>query len=287
MNSSVAHFAREIGPARFFRRTLLWQVRKRILRRAYVMRMPTGGTIMLPPTTSGSAIYITSCDIDWGGERTLASLLSADGIFIDAGAHIGYYALYMAPRVREVWAFEPDPEILPVLRANCARCRNVRVIPKALSNVARLLPFLVGQGGTSRFTAEGTDRAIQVEATTLDGEWQAAGRPTVTALKVDVEGHDLDVLLGAEQVVRTNQALVFTEMNNRTRLPELWRWLDALQYQAWAYTRSRPGDPEIFLSRFGTAQAAQERYWTMIFLVPQRLATTFESLGSSSRPAHE
>jgi hypothetical protein len=119
-----------------------------------------------------------------------------------------------------------------------------------------------------------------VEATTLDDHWQKAGRPAVTAMKVDVEGHDLDVLLGAERMVRANQPLVFTEMNNRARLSELWQWLKNHKYQAWAYTRSRPGDPAVCFSRLASPQAAEERYWTMVFLVPERLETIFESLRS-------
>lgn len=239
------------------------------------MPMPTGGTIILPPTTSGSAIFITECNIDWGGERTLASLLSSDGIFIDAGAHIGYYSLYMAPRVKLVWAFEPDPAILPSLLCNCNRRPNVRVTSKALSSGPGNLPFVVGSYGTSRLASGRESGSIEVEVTTLDSEWRAAGEPAVTAIKIDVEGRDLDVLLGGISLIQKCQPLIFTEMNNRSCLDELWSWLKIQKYQAWAHTRERPGASGVRLDYFASRQKAEERYWTMLFLVPLRLQEEF------------
>jgi hypothetical protein len=50
----------------------------------------------LPPLDRfASEAYITGADVDWESERLLFSLLGKQGVFLDIGAHIGYYALYM------------------------------------------------------------------------------------------------------------------------------------------------------------------------------------------------
>ena len=54
--------------------------------------------------------------------------------FLDIGSHIGYYAAYLAPRVRCPYAFEPDPRNLPALHEYARLATNIRVIEMAVSS---------------------------------------------------------------------------------------------------------------------------------------------------------
>ncbi len=50
----------------------------------------------------------SGANTDWGSEALLMRHLEPDSVFIDVGAQVSYYALYAAPLVRKVYAFEPD-----------------------------------------------------------------------------------------------------------------------------------------------------------------------------------
>ena len=126
-------FIKEVGPLRWTCRTFIRQFYKRILRRDQQMRLPTGETITLPISDhSATETFITHANIDWGTEQLLFALLQRRGIFLDIGAHIGYYSLYMLPRATEVYAFEPDPRVRQLLEANVSHQPKINVIPWAV-----------------------------------------------------------------------------------------------------------------------------------------------------------
>ena len=103
-------FIKEVGPFRWVFRTVVRQFYKRIVKRDHTMRLPTGEWITLPVSNHfASEAFVTHGDVDWGSERLLEALLSRKGVFLDVGAHIGYYSLYVLPRVLAVYSFEPDP----------------------------------------------------------------------------------------------------------------------------------------------------------------------------------
>lgn len=50
-----------------------------------------------------------------------------------------------------------------------------------------------------------------VEATTIDDEWNRLGRPPVSVIKIDVEGGEYDVLLGARECIAAQRPSILTE----------------------------------------------------------------------------
>ena len=115
-------FIRDVGPLRWAWRTARRQFYKRILCRDHRMQLPTGQWMTLPIVDHfASEAFITNADVDWGSEQLLFSLLGGKGAFLDIGAHIGYYSLYMLPRVEAVYAFEPDPRVRALLEKTSAR----------------------------------------------------------------------------------------------------------------------------------------------------------------------
>ena len=65
----------------------------------------------------------------------LPQLVHAGDTAIDIGANLGYYARTLSRQAGgagRVYAVEPVPPILSVLRRNLRRCRNVEILPYAL-----------------------------------------------------------------------------------------------------------------------------------------------------------
>jgi FkbM family methyltransferase len=154
-------------------------------------------------------------------ERAVLSELVKPGMtVVDVGANVGLYSLLFAqlvgPKGRVV-SFEPDPDIFPLLRENCAAngAAHVEVHPLALGSQAdRLMLHRVplNSGDNHLGSRGGTlfDRLVEVEVSSLDALMPEL-RPHF--IKVDVQGWELSVLRGMEKIVRAAEtASIYIEI---------------------------------------------------------------------------
>jgi FkbM family methyltransferase len=130
---------------------------------------------------------------------------------LDIGASVGYYTLLAARLVGStgrVFAFEPDASNLHYLKEHIRQNRlsQVTVLPLALANETSTARFGGNTGsGTSRLCSEG---AQEVQVSRLD-DVRAKLRFTPRHMKVDVEGAELSVLQGGEQMIAQCRPTIF------------------------------------------------------------------------------
>lgn len=134
---------------------------------------------------------------DLAVSELLFRLIHPGDLVIDAGANIGYMSVLAATAGAQVIAFEPNPELQPILRENLGARGEVR--PVALGShrhTAALIPPDPADhnNGLGRLGAATDAGAVPVQVETLDAE--LAGR-AVAILKIDVEGAEQAVLEGA------------------------------------------------------------------------------------------
>jgi FkbM family methyltransferase len=147
-------------------------------------------------------------------DKALLASVQPGDIVWDVGANIGHYSVKLADRVGDggrVLAFEPSPSNLERLRATTSAYSNITVMQIGLSSTAGRAHFVQGEdqiGATSRLsrpseTAEAN--AVEVELT-RGGDLVASGAvPQPDAIKIDVEGHELEVLEGLSEVLTNPQ----------------------------------------------------------------------------------
>jgi FkbM family methyltransferase len=137
--------------------------------------------------------------------RMLARLLGVlghGGCLYDVGANIGTIALPVAAARRgPCFAFEAEGANAARLTRNSAinGLGNVTVVARAVWNEPRTVALRTGGPvgtGTHRVVADHGERSVRVEATTIDA-FVREGHPPPDAIKVDVEGGELEVLRGA------------------------------------------------------------------------------------------
>jgi FkbM family methyltransferase len=273
-------FIREVGILRWAWRTAIRQYYKRVVRRNHAMRLPTGEWMTLPIGDHfASEAFITQADVDWGSERLFASLLNRKGAFLDVGAHIGYYSLYMLPRVLEVYSFEPDPRVFALLEKNVSGKRNIEIIPTAVGAVQGKASFTLERDAeVSHLSDMGEDgrNQIVVDVMTIDAFVAARGL-IVEAIKIDVEGHDTEVIEGSLGVLEAQQPLVLTEAKADAVLFDLAR---RVEYRVFAYVRHPRTRKKHFAELVANLPIPGET--KMLFLVPKRLAEKFTRLVSPS-----
>lgn len=136
--------------------------------------------------------------------RVLERLAETRRVFVDVGANVGKYVVPLAKRYEKVYAVEPDPDNLEALIKNIeinGIVDRVVVVPKALGS-APGVAHLAQAGAQSRIA----DRGIEVEVTTLD-----ECCPDAEAVKIDVEGFELEVIKGALRTIEVNRPAFLIE----------------------------------------------------------------------------
>lgn len=140
--------------------------------------------------------------------------LKSGDIFINVGAHIGYFVFYAGKLVGEkgyVFAFEPHPNNYRLLIRNCRRLPQVKTIQAAVSDSSG--EALLFEHSTSSSSHGLTDlsesgKSISVRKLTLD-EWSHENEiDRIDAILFDVEGHELSVLRGMCNIIANNSNII-------------------------------------------------------------------------------
>ncbi len=155
-------------------------------------------------------------------ERFLLEVLSRGGTFLDVGANVGYFSLLVAHECASrchIVAFEPNPPIFQLLKAGARASRGAEMIRTeqlAVSDRPGRLDFVVDAENTghSHLASPGETGASEaVEVVMLD-EWLDANPPPtrISAIKIDVEGCELNALRGMERMLREHRPSMVIEV---------------------------------------------------------------------------
>lgn len=152
-------------------------------------------------------------------------------VALDVGANIGCHSLVMADLVGDsgrVLAFEPHPGVSARLRANIhLNClHNVEVVPVALSSESGSQLLFAptasasnqGQASLYRQNLDTECEEIRVPTATLDQIVDDHKLRKVDLMKIDVEGHEYQVLRGARRTLARFKPVLVFEFSDK-----LWR----------------------------------------------------------------
>ena len=159
--------------------------------------------------------------------RALESLVKPDATVLDIGANVGAHTLHLARLVGEqgrVIAFEPTDYAFGKLHVNLAANPNLsgRVTTHQVFLAARA-DGVIASPVASSWPVDGTppddprmgSRAMSVSGArtaTVDDVVAASGEGRVQLVKMDVDGHELEVLEGARGLLKTSQPVIVMEL---------------------------------------------------------------------------
>ncbi|HVU80070.1 MAG TPA: FkbM family methyltransferase [Candidatus Paceibacterota bacterium] len=199
----------------------------------------------------------------------LKELLYPGRAFLDVGANIGEYA-YAAMRYlpqKNIYAFEPQATYVRDLKAFFPRITVLRCALSDRSGEARLKIPRIGEvlyrtRGTLEKFQEPGESGAEFEAVpmmTLDEAAQKLGIGPVGCIKIDVEGHELPVLRGAEGVLERDHPALIIEIEQRHHGEPIERIFQFLAEQGYAGYFLDPASKELApIADFSVAQYQQE-----------------------------
>lgn len=238
-------------PARVLARLAAWRLICAFNRPATVDLKQLDIRLVLPPEWRGCAKLIYAFREKYEPEVLwLSRYLRPGQVVVDGGASIGIYSLLASKVVGDtglVLAFEPAAQTFRALQANVAANggSNVQAINSALAD--RTGPALLAlHSDPARHSLAVTSGATEtIDLTTLDHVVQDRQLQGVDFIKLDVEGAEELVLMGAMSTLKHSRPVVMFEVNSARchgqglRVDGAWTVLQNLGYEFWGLTKRR------------------------------------------------
>jgi len=220
-----------LRPTQLYHRFAYSQIKAAGIFRNFLLPWGMEITVSLDPSDVVGRSIGTQGIYDLSLTEVLWRLISPGEQVVDVGANVGYITSIMAHRAGrtgKVWCFEPNPDTYFELSKNVNHWKSTydweHICPQqlALSNCTGVgllgIPktnqageaFLM-QAESSSHSSKDVCRSYEVALIKLD-DFLEEGQQ-IDVIKIDVEGHELDVLRGAINLIRKQQIrdIVFEE----------------------------------------------------------------------------
>lgn len=214
-----------------------------------ILNVQGGTRVAVPNVRDNLSAYIVLEQEDWFEDeiRFVRRWLKPGMRAMDVGANVGVYTVAMAKAVGgsgRVWAFEPTPATADCLQhsLDANKFDNVTVVRAAVSEGAGTMDFSLRTHAEENAVAKAGSvgpQVLRVAAVTLDGMSADRGCTNIDFVKLDVEGHEFEVIRGAREFLRTNSPLLMFEIRAGASVD--LRVLEPLAELGYGFYRLLPG----------------------------------------------
>lgn len=146
--------------------------------------------------------------------------IKSGDIVCDIGANKGSFLYWLArwSNPGRVIAFEPQPDLAESLSRLCKKfsLKNVLVEQTGVYSSSGIQEFFIPdshQPGASLLKPIEQSRTIKIQTVSLDDYF--SGEENISAIKIDVEGAEFDVLLGAKHTLARCMPIIVFECDRR------------------------------------------------------------------------
>lgn len=160
-------------------------------------------------------------------------------IALDVGANLGLFTYLLARYAPHVYAFEPNPQPLRILKS--VADSNVTVVEMAISDrtgeaglvVPRRRKGWSNNGARIEQKERGDSATVTVPCSRIDD----LGYRDIGFIKIDVEGHEKSVLLGARETLARDRPNLFVECEYShvgTEVHDVFALMHEMEYEGYA-----------------------------------------------------
>lgn len=141
------------------------------------------------------------------------NFLTPNDVVLDCGANMGNHTVFWSKICRcKVYSIEAEPETYLILSKNI-QANNCTATPYNL---------IVGKGGDTRYSPVFSRRTCGETQYLENEEGEKSVRiddlikEKIRLIKIDTEGHEIDVLLGAKQTIESSRPILWIESHHYT-----------------------------------------------------------------------
>ena len=170
--------------------------------------------------------------------------LASGGILLDIGANIGMYFESMSKVASKVYAFEPHPDNVEVLKSEALKYNNIEVVSAAIGSKDGITNLFVCDRNHRQHTllvniaadprwGHSLSNFINVPSIKLDTFCIQNNIKGITGIKIDVEGAEEFVIAGALETLRNNNAIISLETHAPINADNVTELLKSCDYIFW------------------------------------------------------
>lgn len=144
----------------------------------------------------------------------IRTVLSKDKVLLDIGANIGQHSLLLAPYCKQIFAFEPIPDVYHEFSESIKKnnYKNIKLFNTAIGDRSetKSFNFMTGHAGMSSFVEidHPGKKVITVQIEPLE---KIINNAKFDVVKMDVEGYEAVVILGNKDIFLKNRPIFFME----------------------------------------------------------------------------
>ena len=175
--------------------------------------------------------------------RAIQAHIKPGMVAYDVGANAGYLTLIMsrlAGAQGHVYSFEPDPKNARALRANVTdnHLGNIEIIPKAVSNECGTITLATYDYSlVSHIVRDATPadaQLVQAPVVSLDHFVYVDQAPKPDFIKIDVEGSEEQVFMGAARLIGEAHPTIVAEIRGGSIWQNISAFMQAHGYKSQA-----------------------------------------------------
>lgn len=141
--------------------------------------------------------------------EVLSKLISSKDHVVDIGANIGNHSIAFSKISKKVYSFEAHPRTFEILKFNTDKYKNIKIFNIGISNKKGSLFFkniITTNIGGKKLSKTGS---IKSQINKLDNIIKSDKK--IKLIKIDIEGHEHEALLGMKKLLSNNNSLILLE----------------------------------------------------------------------------
>tara|TARA_B100000989_G_scaffold210885_1_gene160002 strand:+ start:387 stop:1265 length:879 start_codon:yes stop_codon:yes gene_type:complete len=265
-------FSLQIGLFNFIYRGLKIKILKKIKKHIIYKVLTKNNYNIHKWDPSATEIFMTQCFSDWGNEYLFLDSVKGrnNSYFLDIGCHSGYYPILFKNYFDNTIGFEPSSKCINILKLiNIEKFTYHQCFVGKENNYVEAKE---NDAGYSFYNNTNHEFKInkKLEQITLDSFCNKKNIENVTAIKIDVDGIDMEVLYGAKEVIKKNRPSVMIENYSE----ELFNYFKELDYSLLTLSSSKAKPYNLCLEEL---KSYDEKKWTkMVCCIPNEFKKKYQ-----------